>query len=284
MNLLITPEELTAAVAQAAPLAIIDVRDHGEYLKGHLPGARHLREIFTYLATSSPEGLAALQDDFAELLGKVGVSGEETVVIYEDAMDNGYGQSTRGWFLLRYLGHPRVQVLDGGLRAWIAAGYSLESGETATAPAQFTPRIDDALMLTWEDMLKALDDPSIIKLDVRDYDEWAGESSSPYGKDFAPRKGRLPHAVWIEWRRFMDNEAGYPRFRSVPEIREICREAGIEPTDTIYLYCFKGARASNTLAALLQAGFEHAKLYFGSWNEWSRNEHLPIDAARLDHR
>jgi thiosulfate/3-mercaptopyruvate sulfurtransferase len=126
-------------------------------------------------------------------------------------------------------------------------------------------------------MLAALDDPAIIKLDVRDIDEWIGESSSPYGKDFCPRKGRLPNAKWIEWYRMMKPTAAGPMFKSPDEVRAECRSAGIGPDATIYLYCFKGARASNTYLALKEAGYENVKMYFGSWNEWSRDPSLPIE-------
>jgi uncharacterized OsmC-like protein/rhodanese-related sulfurtransferase len=141
----------------------------------------------------------------------------------------------------------------------------------------FSPKIDDSLMVTWEEMLAALKDPSVVKLDVRDYDEWIAESSSPYGKDFAPRKGRIPGAVWIEWYRMMQQGSAIPWFKPKEDIAKICREVGIGPDSTVYLYCFKGARASNTMVALKEAGIENVRMYFGSWNEWSRNAKLPID-------
>jgi thiosulfate/3-mercaptopyruvate sulfurtransferase len=65
--------------------------------------------------------------------------------------------------------------------------------------------------------------------------------------------------------------------KSPLEVQAECATAGIAPTDTVYLYCFKGARASNTFLALKQAGFSDVRMYFGSWNEWSRDPALPID-------
>jgi thiosulfate/3-mercaptopyruvate sulfurtransferase len=123
-------------------------------------------------------------------------------------------------------------------------------------------------------------------LDVRDVDEWIGESSSPYGKDFCPRKGRIPGAVWLEWYRMMKPTGEGPRFKSKEEILAECATVGISPNTPVYLYCFKGARASNTFLALKNAGVKDVRMYFGSWNEWSRDPSLPIDeglptAARL---
>lgn len=139
-------------------------------------------------------------------------------------------------------------------------------------------------MVTTADVHRALGDPGIVMLDVRDYDEWTGESSSPYGKDFAPRKGRIPGAVWIEWYHMMQEGGPIPWFRPPAQIRDLCRAVGIESTSKVYLYCFKGARASNTMVALKEAGISDVHMYFGSWNEWSRDPALPIEEGPPDPR
>ena len=154
------------------------------------------------------------------------------------------------------------------------------STEAATpTPATFPTDLPMAdVMLTQADMLAALGTDTVL-LDVRDIDEWIGDSSSPYGKDFAPRKGRIPGAKWIEWYRFMKPSAQGPMIKSPDEVKAEAATAGISPDDTVYLYCFKGARASNTFLALKQAGFEDVRMYFGSWNEWSRDPALPIETG-----
>ncbi|HEV2348132.1 MAG TPA: sulfurtransferase [Actinocrinis sp.] len=279
---LITPAELDAKIKQNEDLVVIDTRTPEEYAAGHLPGAVNLREIFSFLATSTPDGIQHLQKTFTDLFGSVGVSGDETVVIYEDAMNTGYGQSCRGWFLLRYLGHERVQILHGGLQAWKAAGLEISDAPVTPVAKPFAPEVNSSLMLTWQDMLGALEHDEIVKLDVRDADEWTGESSSPYGKDFAPRKGRIPGAVWIEWYKLMRADSEIPMFLEPEQIKQVCAEAGITADSEIYLYCFKGARASNTMVALHEAGINNVRLYFGSWNEWSRDPSLPIDEGLID--
>lgn len=278
---LVSPLELRALTGLEDGAVVIDTRPPQQYDSEHIPGAVNLHEIFTYLATSTPEGNAQLQQTFADLFGAAGVGGDEPVVVYEDSMDTGYGQSCRGWFVLRYLGHLRVHILHGGIQAWKAAGMEVTSATAPARPRPFVPGIDSSLMLTWEDMLGALDDPRIVKLDVRDRDEWIGESSSPYGKDFAPRKGRIPGAVWIEWYRMMHSVDGVPMFRPREDILRICAEVGVTEDSEVYLYCFKGARAANTMVALHEAGIQNVRLYFGSWNEWSREASLPIDGRTL---
>ena len=276
--ILISPAELSALQA-AGPVVVIDTRDADTYAAGHIPGAVNLRETFTYLATSTPEGLQELKDTFAAHLGAIGLSGQETAVFYEDAMNSGYGQSCRGYYLLTWLGYPAVKVLNGGYSAWKAAGMPVSTDAVTPTPASFPTNLSQAdVMLTKDDVIDALGTDTVL-LDVRDVDEWIGDSSSPYGRDFAPRKGRLPGAKWVEWYRFMKPSAQGPVFKTPDEVRAECATAGISPADTVYLYCFKGARASNTFLALKQAGFADVRMYFGSWNEWSRDLSLPIETG-----
>ena len=277
MPILVSPTELQALMA-SEPCVVIDTRDADTYAAGHIPGALNMREIFTYLATSTAEGLEALKATFAEAFGAAGLSGAETAVFYEDALNSGYGQSCRGYYLMTWLGYPKVKVLNGGFSAWQAASLPTSTEAPTVTPATFPTLAGADVMLTKEQVAAALG-TDVVLLDVRDIDEWTGESSSPYGKDFAPRKGRLPGAKWIEWYRFMKPSAMGPQIKSPLEVQAECATAGIAPTDTVYLYCFKGARASNTFLALKQAGFTDVRMYFGSWNEWSRDPALPIETA-----
>lgn len=277
---LLNPHELSSLCA-TEKVVIIDTRDADTYAAGHIPGAVNLREIFTFLASSTVEGLQELKATFTQHFGAIGLSGAETAVLYEDSLNSGYGQSCRGYYLLTWLGYPKVHVLNGGYSAWKAAGMTVSTDAVAPTPATFPTDLTMAdVMLTQTDVLEAVKAPgTAMLLDVRDIDEWIGESSSPYGKDFAPRKGRIPGAKWVEWYRFMKPSAQGPMIKSPDEVKAECATVGIKPTDTVYLYCFKGARASNTFLALKQAGFDDVRMYFGSWNEWSCDESLPIETG-----
>ncbi|MEM8956397.1 MAG: sulfurtransferase [Pseudomonadota bacterium] len=274
-SVLVSPAELNEMTGPET--VIIDTRDPDSFAAGHIPGAVNLHDIFTYLATSTPDGMKELSEKFATAFGAAGLDGEKTAVLYEASMNSGFGQSCRGYFLLSYLGYPKVKVLHGGLQAWEAAGLPLSTDTATPEPASFPidPAASD-LMLDVEAVKAALG-TDIALLDVRDVDEWIGESSSPYGKDFCPRKGRLPGAVWIEWYRMMKPTAEGPMFKSKDEVLAECASVGITPDTPVYLYCFKGARASNTYVALKEAGITDVRMYFGSWNEWSRDPSLPIE-------
>jgi len=276
-KVLISASQLSEMLRTEAAV-LIDTRDPAVYAEAHIPGAVNLREVFTYLATSTPEGVKALRDKFAVAFGKAGLSGAETAVIYEQSMSTGFGQSCRGYVLLRSLGYPKIRVLHGGYAAWMAAG--LPSTPVVPTPVEKTFPIDlrgSRILVDLDAMKSAVRDPRIIKLDVRDVDEWIGESSSPYGKDFCPRKGRIPGSVWIEWYRMMKPTPIGPMFKSRAEILAECATVGITPDTPVIIFCFKGARASNTFVALEEAGIKNVGIYFGSWNEWSRDPSLPID-------
>jgi thiosulfate/3-mercaptopyruvate sulfurtransferase len=207
-NEYLTSIETLAGLIGRDGISLIDVRSPAEYAEGHLPDAFNIHEIFTYLATADNGGYAAMRTKFAELFGAAGVCGEERVIVYEDALDNGYGRSCRGWFILRHLGHPNVSVLNGGYQAWRARGLPVTAELPPKNDKAFPIRPDDAIILTSQEMREALDRPDIIRLDCRDHVEWVGASSSPYGPDFAPRTGRIPGSAWLEWYHTMHRHNG----------------------------------------------------------------------------
>ncbi|MDH3980538.1 MAG: sulfurtransferase [Gammaproteobacteria bacterium] len=260
---------------------LVDVRTSEDFDKGHIPGAVNIPEMFTTLSMTTPEGLQEIQDIFVPLFRNAGARHDQTVIVYEDSLHTRYGGSCRGYFQLSLLGHKDVGVLDGGLSQWVHDGLSVTTEPTMRSPSNFEANLHEDSLATLDDVINAMNDPRVKFLDSRDEDEWSGRSSSPYGIDFAPRKGRIPGARWVEWYKFMDTSQDIPHFKSADEIRAICAQVGLDVDDDIIIYCFKGARAANTYIALKMAGFTRIRNYYGSWNEWSRNPALPIDDGIL---
>jgi thiosulfate/3-mercaptopyruvate sulfurtransferase len=259
-------------------IVLIDTRSPEAYLAGHLPGARNLREIFTYLATTDYDGLESLTSKFSDLLGKLGVHANQKIVFYEQQMNDGFGQSCRGWYLMQYLGHSNAAVLHGGYQRWLREGLPSTIDIPNLIPVQnFKVLKNENVMVTKDQMLEALNDKETIILDVRDVSEWIGESSSPYGIDYCPRKGRIPGARWIEWYRFMKPGEYGSIFKNKNELLAELQTADIDSNSNVIIYCFKGARAANALLAMKSAGIDDVRMYFGSWNEWSRDPLLPIE-------
>ena len=276
-KMLYTPHEVDQLMKKGK-VVLIDIRDEEDYQESHISGAVNIPDIFYYLSMTTTEGLEELHQKFADHLCKIGLSQEKTVIVYEDAYDSRYGGSCRGYWLLRYLGHEKVGVLDGGFSAWDEDGLPVDAESVVPEPAEFVVRPHPEILATKRDMIEVLNNPGPVKLlDNRDKIEWVGKSSSPYGVDFAPRKGRIPGATWIEWYEFLERDGSIPYFKNADQIRELCAQHGLFPDDDIIIYCFKGARASNTFVALKEAGFKKVRNYFGSWNEWSRDPALPIN-------
>lgn len=264
---------------------LFDVRPEEDFALGHIPGSVNV-DVFSFLAKSTPEGEAALLEHFADAFGAAGWDGSRPAVFIEESMESGLGRSRRGYVFAQALGYPDASVLHGGLAAWRAARRPVSTEArtpTARTPTARTPPTPPApnrgVLATWRDVREAVLNGGPAIVDTRDAGEWIGESSSPYGKDFCPRKGRIPGARWLEWSRVLKRTSWGARFKSRAELLADCATLGLTPGAPVILYCFKGARAAAVFVALKEAGFADVKLYLASWNEWSRNPELPVETG-----
>jgi thiosulfate/3-mercaptopyruvate sulfurtransferase len=216
------------------------------YLEAHIPGAAFL-DLDTELSDLSipPEvgGRHPLPpaEQFAAAAGRAGIGPDTLVVAYDEGMTGG---AARLWWLLRHFGHEQAAVLDGGLGIWLGP---LAQGEEAIEPAVFTPRERSDDLITTEEIHERLGDQSLVLLDARPEDRYRGEA---LGLD--PVAGHIPGAVSVP----LSNGAHIPT-----EVLE---------ADEIACYCGSGVAASATVLALHHAGRADARLYAGSWSEWSR--------------
>lgn len=255
----------------------VDIRDPNDFANVHIPDARNINEIFTYLSTSTEEGIKDIVSTFENLFRNAGINGDEHVIVYEENPKTRFGASARAYYLLSLLGHKNVSILNGGLEAWSHKGYPVTKEVKEHKKGSFTAQWTGEIFASKDEIKQKLNESNTVLVDVRDMEEWTGESSSPYGKDFAPRKGRIPGAVHLLWKDLMKTEDSVTYFKDPKEIQDLCNPKGITNDKEIIVYCFKGARSSNTFLNLKRAGFEKVKNYFGSWNEWSRDPSLPID-------
>jgi thiosulfate/3-mercaptopyruvate sulfurtransferase len=216
------------------------------YLEGHIPGAAFL-DLDTELSDLSipPEvgGRHPLPSAgrFAAAVGRAGIGARTLVVAYDEGMTGG---AARLWWLLRHFGHDNAAVLDGGLGIWLGP---LAEGEEAIEPAVFTPRERSDDLITTEEIHERLGDSSLVLLDARPEDRYRGEA---LGLD--PVAGHIPGAVSVPLST---------HFRVPDDVLE---------ADEIACYCGSGVAASATVLALHRAGRTDARLYAGSWSEWSR--------------
>jgi len=275
IDFLITPSKLYSLLQNNINVVVLDVRDRQSFQHSHIHKALHAPEIFTYL----PEGITTeeekkdFSDFFSNLLGSLGISGDELVVFYEDKYTL---KSPRGITILKYLGYDesKLKVLEGGIYEWQKANYPLSTDIQISTKKHYIATIQEDFFIDYDDMKKIIYDKDIIVLDVRDKDEWIGISSSPYSINFAPKKGRLPNAIWIEWYKFITSDM--LKIEQENMIYETLKQHNIRKDDVIVLYCFKGARVSNSYIALRKLGYSNIKIYFAGWNEWCRKKDAPI--------
>lgn len=152
--------------------------------------------------------------------------------------------------------------------------------------------MNDKVLPDPRDLATRLEDGDVVLIDRRDRESFEAShipgavnahdiftylaTSSPYGTDYCPRKGRIPGTRWLEWCRMMKPGKDGPVFKSKDEIMDKCQTVGITPDTHVILYCFKGARTSNIFIALKEAGVKDVRTYFESWNDGSRDPALPI--------
>lgn len=262
------------ALRAQGDVVLLDCRvDEGAYRAGHVRGAQHA-QLERDLSAPAPDpargGRHPLPHsaDFAARLGRWGITPSRHVVLYDD--QNGAHAAARAWWLLRAIGHERVQVIDGGLAALVAAGFELTSEQPAVAAAPTYPVPASWLLAradsTEVEHARSAQDRRVI--DVRAAVRYRGES-----EPIDPIAGHIPGARNVP---LTDNLQADGTFKTPDELRELYRAAlgGVQPEQTI-VHCGSGVTACHTLLALERAGLSGAKLYVGSWSEWCRNPERP---------
>ena len=235
---------------------------------GHIPGAVHVdleRDLSVPVTPAS--GRHPLPDpaDFAQTLRRLGI-GNETCVVCYDAGPGAF--AARLWWMLRWVGHDEVAVLDGGFAAWTAEGRPVSTATPARAPARFTPQPRPDLVLDTDGVMRALAQGETL-VDVRAAERFTGNV-----EPIDPVAGHVPGAVNLP---FLDNVDGSGRFRDPAALAELWRSrTGAGPGAAPICMCGSGVTACQGLLALESAGIRGARLYEGSWSEWIRDPARPV--------
>jgi thiosulfate/3-mercaptopyruvate sulfurtransferase len=237
-----------------------------QYREAHIPGARfaHLDRDLS-APKSGKNGRHPLPDPkaFGAWLAHQGIANGDQVVCYDAA--NG-AMAARLWWLLRWVGHDAVAVLDGGFARWSAEGRPVTSAVPPARPAKFSVRLRADLAVPVDALAKTL--RSRMLLDARAPARYRGEQ-----EPIDPVAGRIPGAL----NRFnMDNVRGDGRFKSADDLRaEFERVLGGRAPGEVVNYCGSGVAACHNLLAMEVAGLAGGKLYAGSWSEWIADPSRP---------
>lgn len=258
--------------------AIVDCRfslddpDRGEraYLEAHIPGAvfAHLERDLSAAHVPGVTGRHPLPapGTLAATFGAWGIGAGVQVVAYDDT---GGSMAARLWWLLRWLGHDAVAVLDGGWQAWRAAGLPEATGRQERPAAAFRPAPRPALVADAPAVARASGEPDSVVLDARAADRVRGENET-----IDPVAGHIPGAVSAP---YADNLRADGRFRPRAELRTRFEGAlgGASP-DAAIVYCGSGVTAAHDVLAMEHAGLSGARLYPGSWSEWITDPDRPV--------
>jgi len=272
---LISPDQL-AQHLHAPQLRIFDCRfaltrpqsGRQAYAKAHIPGAcyAHLNEDLSAPVTPT-SGRHPLPDPraLAEKLGRWGVDRDKQVVVYDDSFGS---MAVRLWWLLRWLGHDAVALLDGGFPAWQKQGRELSAEIPVVRPTEFHPAPDDSMRVDSAAMLAALQQKRLI-IDARAEERFTG-----FIEPIDKVAGHIPGTLN---RPFEDNLDMRGNFLPPKELRGEYESLlhGAPPAEVIHM-CGSGVTACHNMLAMELAGLPMGKLYAGSWSEWITDPSRPI--------
>lgn len=269
---IINPEELVK-LQESSEIILIDARAginaEENYQKEHLKGARYVdlnKDLATVETDSANGGRHPLPsfEKFSEVLSKLGIQPSAHVIIYDDK--SGANAGARFWWMLRAIGHEKVQVVNGGLQAAIKAGFTVSSEIETFEPAEKYPVSEWKLALAdIEAVEKARNNNENIVIDVRDKNRF---DSLTEPLDLIA--GHIPGAVNVPFSENLDENGFYHSAETLHQ--KYSRILGdVKPENTI-VHCGSGVTACHTLLAMDYAGIPIPKLYIGSWSEWSRND------------
>ncbi len=240
------------------------------YARSHIPGARfvHLDQMLSG-PTTGKNGRHPLPDPevFSRRLGTLGIGNGTQVVAYDAS--GGY-YAARLWWMLRWVGHARGTVLDGGWEAWVEAGHPVTAAQPDISPASFAARPEPRLAVDAAYVAAHLDDASTCVLDARGAERFRGinETLDPVG-------GHIPGAL----NRFYKYNLGTDGcFKSAAELREEFTDLiGEQALHNVLHQCGSGVTACHNLLAMEIAGLPGSRLYPGSWSEWCADPGRPVE-------
>jgi len=267
---LITADELLPLIDDPK-VVILDARfsldDEGwgqrAFAEGHIPRAQQA-DLAVHLAGEIVPGVTGRRpfpdpDLFAERLGSWGIDEDVQVVAYD--AEGGLMAASRLWLMLRWAGHDRVAVLDGGLSAWLAVGGQLTSELTERPERRFTLRLRPELLAEVDEV-----DAARRLAPTRVFDSRGAEGYHGRGHYYDPVRGHIAGAGLADRAATTGTDG---RFRSPAELGEHYRSlvGDLEP-DQVIFYCGSGVTAAQNVLAMEHAGMPGSRMYVGSWSEW----------------
>jgi thiosulfate/3-mercaptopyruvate sulfurtransferase len=276
-NTLISPAEVAPHLAHE-DWVIVDCRfdladpPKGErlYLESHIPGARyaHLdRDLSGEKTGSNGRHPLPTPEQMRQRFGALGIGPGKQVVVYDSDSSM---HASRLWWMVRYMGHDAVAVLDGGFARWVREGYPLRDGKEAWREATFVGAPRESWRVTADAVARRLHDPAHLLVDARAEERYRGENET-----LDKKAGHIPGARNFFFQRNLRDDK---TFKSREELRAAWDELlGPTKPEDVVMYCGSGVTSCHNLLAMEHAGLTGARMYPGSWSEWSSDPGRPTE-------
>ncbi len=244
----------------------------GEYAAGHIPGAVFFdQDEIAEHSTGLPHSIPTAED-FASAVGRLGISGDHTIVVYDGP---GIFTAPRVWWLFRLFGAKNVYVLNGGFDGWKRQGRPVETAAPTHQPAEFRAAYRDEWVTSFDAMMLSVAEGGVQIADARGAGRFSGSEPEPRE---GMRSGHMPGARNLPFAEL--SQDGH--LKSLDELKATIEASGLDLAKPIVTTCGSGVTAAVITLALHSLGHEENTLYDGSWSEWGGHADTPIvtgDAA-----
>jgi len=237
-----------------------------EYLKSHIPGARFFDIDLVCDQQSDLPHMLPSSEMFAEHIGAMGISNDDSVVVYDTA---GLFSAARLWWMLRIFGHNKVQLLDGGFPAWLSLGKRAETGLVSIKPVEFQARLDSSRVVEKQLLMENCQHGQVKVLDARPLARFNGTAPEPRA---GLASGHMPYSISLPFGELLENG----QLKSAIKLREIFTSLDLNASDHLVSSCGSGVTAAVIVLALEEAGLGFHRLYDGAWAEWASCRDCPV--------
>jgi thiosulfate/3-mercaptopyruvate sulfurtransferase len=237
------------------------------YEEAHIPGALYFDLAQDLSGPKSEHGgrhpLPSIEK-LIEIFSRAGINDAVHVIAYDD---QGGAMASRLWWLLQYLGHTKVSIMDEGFSKWKEAGFPVTSSPSpVTIPKEFIPQVQEHMLVGVEQVKQAIADPAVLLIDSREKVRYLGKQ-----EPIDPIAGHIPGALNYDWKQNLDTDG---RWLNQEQLQK--RFGDLNRSQDMIVYCGSGVTACPNIIALQKAGFERVRLYAGSWSDWISYPDNPV--------
>ena len=242
---------------------IIDTRSFKEYSNGHIPGAVNLDLFAFHWIDTTLEGIENFNKQTETIFSFIGVTNKKKIVFYDQISGM---LAARGVWMLTYLSHPDVVMLDGGMEKWQKENRHVDSKQNKPHPSKYIGKPNPQLIAGFHYIVNNIDALKII--DARSVDEFTGKILR------SAREGHILGAENIDWNLNLTSEGIFKNKSELSQLYNFSKDS------EIVTYCQGAYRAANSFLVLKLLGFKNVRVYLGSWGEWGNKLELPVENSQ----